>query len=71
MKNFNKINWKCYDLFAIEDMLEKNENLFHEYISWDLPSDIFIKNGHNKLIIKEFYYDKDYSKVKLHEFHWW
>jgi PIF1-like helicase/DNA helicase Pif1-like protein len=58
---------KCYALRDIEEMLEKNGSSLMNICPDMCPSDIFIKDGHNKLIMEELNYDKDYLKGELQE----
>ena len=48
-------------------MLEKNGSSLMNICPEMCPSDIFIKDGHNKLTMEELNYDKDYLKGELQE----
>ena len=49
-------------------MLENNGSSLMSICSEICPSNIFIKDGQNKLIMEDLNHDKEFLKVELHEF---
>ena len=58
---------KNYALREIQDILENNGNSLMNICPEMCPSDIIIKDGHNKLIMEELNYDRDSLKAELQE----
>ena len=65
--NLTNDQLKCYVVSDIEDILKKNGSSLMNICLKMCPSNIFVKDGQNKLILEELNYDKDSLKLELLE----
>ena len=65
--NLTNHQLKGYSLSDIEDILKKMGSSLMNICPEMCQSDNCVKDGQNKLILEELYYNKDSLKAKLHE----